>query len=61
VSEEERKAFFFEKKNQKTLFPAHLDHIACVAEPAPPMDKRSLVLSFEKEHLPFLFSTRGWT
>jgi hypothetical protein len=50
---EERKAFFFEKKKQKTFSPAHLRHIDHMFEPTALIDKSSLVLSFKKELLSF--------
>ncbi len=55
MREKESKAFCVEKKNQKTLHPAHMDYIAYLAEAAPLIHKSFLVLLFKKERLPFLF------
>jgi hypothetical protein len=48
---EARKAFFFEKKKQKTFFHLLLQQYARGADVTGSIDKSSLVLSFKKERL----------
>jgi hypothetical protein len=59
MKREESKAFFFEKKKQKTFVHAHLHRCAHRVERAAPIDKSSLVLSLKKERLAFPFLVRA--